>query len=54
MFADIKGGPNFVLTWVTISQDQNIYILKISRGCRGRNRIVVGFITTCVISVYHH
>jgi len=27
----------------------------LSRGdCRGRDRMVVGFTTTCVISVYHH
>jgi hypothetical protein len=24
------------------------------RGCRGRNRMVVGFITTYAISVYHY
>jgi hypothetical protein len=24
------------------------------RGCRGRDRMVAGFTTTCVISVYHH
>ena len=24
------------------------------RGCRGRDRMVVGFTTTCVISAYHH
>jgi len=23
-------------------------------GCRGRDRMVVGFTTTCVISAYHH
>ena len=25
-----------------------------SRGCRGRNRMVVGFRTTYAISAYHH
>jgi hypothetical protein len=25
-----------------------------SKGCRGRNRMVVGFTTTCAINVYHH
>jgi len=25
-----------------------------SRGCRGRDRMVVGFTTTCAISAYHH
>ena len=24
------------------------------RGCRGRDRMVVGFTTTCAISAYHH
>jgi hypothetical protein len=24
------------------------------RGCRGRDRMVVGFTTTCAISTYHH
>jgi len=24
------------------------------RGCRGHDRIVVGFTTTCAISAYHH
>ena len=27
---------------------------SVVRGCRGRNRIVVGFTTTCAISAYHH
>jgi hypothetical protein len=27
---------------------------NICMGCRGRDRIVVGFSTTCVISAYHH
>jgi len=29
-------------------------VLSIYRGRRGRNRMVVGFTTTCAISVYHH
>jgi hypothetical protein len=29
-------------------------LLKIPRGHRGRDRLVVGFTTTCVISAYHH
>jgi len=45
MFEDTKGWQIFVLTCVTMSQDQNIYILMISIGCRGRDRMVVGFIT---------
>ena len=24
------------------------------RGCRGRDRMVVGFTTTCAISAHHH
>jgi hypothetical protein len=24
------------------------------RGCRGHDRLIVGFTTTCAISVYHH
>ena len=27
---------------------------KIKRGRRGRDRMVVAFITTCAISIYHH
>jgi len=54
MFEDTKGWQIFVLTCVTMSQDQNIYILKISIGCRGRDRMVVGFITICAISAYHY
>jgi hypothetical protein len=27
---------------------------KETRGRRGRDRMVVGFTTTCAISVYHH
>ena len=30
------------------------YVLLHSRGRRGRDRIVVGFTTSCVISAYHH
>jgi hypothetical protein len=29
-------------------------ILLIARGCRGCDRKVVGFTTTCAISAYHH
>ena len=29
-------------------------ILILEKGCRGRDHIVVGFITTCAISAYHH
>jgi hypothetical protein len=28
--------------------------LKQTRGCRGRDRMVVGFTTTCTISSFHH
>jgi hypothetical protein len=31
-----------------------ILYLMLSRGCRGRDRIEVGFTTTCAISTYHH
>jgi len=27
---------------------------ELNRGRRGRNRMVVGFTTTCAISAYHH
>jgi hypothetical protein len=30
------------------------YFALLYKGCRGRDRIVVGFTTTCAISVYHH
>jgi hypothetical protein len=29
-------------------------ILSLIRGRRGRDRMVVGFTTTCAISAYHH
>jgi hypothetical protein len=29
-------------------------IVEFYRGCHGRDRMVVGFTTTCAISVYHH
>ena len=32
----------------------NRYVLRIVRGCRGSDRMVVGFTTTCAISAYHH
>ena len=35
--------PRFTYTW-----------LIVCRGRRGRDRLVVGFITTCAISAYHH
>jgi hypothetical protein len=31
-----------------------IYIFNSSKGRRGRDRMVVGFPTTCAINVYHH
>ena len=31
-----------------------IYSYNFGKGCRGRDRMVVGFTTTYVISVYHH
>jgi len=27
---------------------------KLNRGCHGRDRMIVGFTTTCAISAYHH
>jgi len=32
---------------------KSLYLVT-KRGHRGRDRIVVGFTTTCAISVYHH
>jgi hypothetical protein len=29
-------------------------ILHQHRGCRGHDRMAVGFTTTCAISAYHH
>ena len=31
-----------------------IFFIFKKRGCRGRDRIVIGFTTTCAISAYHH
>jgi len=31
-----------------------IVIIKITRGCRSRDHIVVGFTTTYAIGAYHH
>jgi len=33
---------------------QNCFDFLLYRGRRGRDRVVVGFITTYAISVYHH
>ena len=33
---------------------RNLSLQVVSRGCRGRHRMVIGFITTYVISAYHH
>jgi len=33
---------------------RNLSLQVVSRGCRGRHRMVIGSITTYVISAYHH
>ena len=35
-------------------QVSQLYCLELSWGRRGRDRLVVGFTTTCIISAYHH
>ena len=42
----LKGENNYL---------QQLYVfIKIYRGHRGRDRMIVGFTTTYAISVYHH
>jgi len=38
----------------TLASEINNKCLHIWRGHRGRDRMVVGFVTTCAIGVYHH
>ena len=35
-------------------QWQNLKKKSYDSSCRGRDRMVVGFTTTCAISAYHH
>ena len=54
--------PNFVFhifcfkkLWILCSTANHCArLFKPNMGCRGRDRMVVGFATTCAISVYHH
>jgi len=39
---------------VLLSKTSKHFIKKKLRGHCGRDRMVVGFTTTCVISAYHH
>jgi hypothetical protein len=46
--------PVYILTdWISTRLDY-MYYLKFIGGGRGRDRMVVGFITTNAISAYHH
>ena len=48
---------NFVLSlnlMKLLNSSNLIYIFNLSKGRRGRDRMVVGFPTTGAISVYHH
>jgi hypothetical protein len=45
--------PEKIVEYWSIT-DKHILILKIAGDCRGRDRMVVGFITTYAISAYHH
>jgi hypothetical protein len=40
--------------FLQFGQSKLEFARKTFRGCCGRNRMVVGFITTCAISAYHH
>jgi len=40
--------------WLKSYIKQMEIYLKQTRGCRGRDRMVVGFTTTCTISSFHH
>jgi hypothetical protein len=46
------------ITMTSLSEHINPYtkpiVLSKHRGRRGRDRMVVGFTTTCAISAYHH
>ena len=37
-----------------IFSNVQVYTLLIKRGCRGRDRMLVGFTTIYAISAYHH
>jgi hypothetical protein len=55
----IKQGQTTTVDWcmvfnATFSNISVIFGHCIVRGCRGRDRIVVGFTTTHAISAYHH
>ena len=41
-------------TWQLVMVMYNLNRPFIWIGCRGRDRMVVGFTTTCAISAYHH
>ena len=44
--------------WITLTgltqQDCCVFAKQRPRDSRGRDRMVVGFTTTCAISAYHH
>ena len=46
--------PYNLLSWWTLSYLNSGFYQRSKRGHRGRDRMVVGFTTTYVISVYHH
>jgi len=37
-----------------LSKNITRFLIRFKRGRRGRDRMVVGFTTTCAVSVYHH
>ena len=43
----------FIITFVPFNTREILLLLE-DGGSRGRNRMVVGFTTTCAISAYHH
>jgi hypothetical protein len=43
-----------LVTSLNMLQHNNMFDQKVKRGCRGHDRMIVGFTTTCVISAYHH
>jgi hypothetical protein len=46
--------PNEMLLDVSVLPKKKTLNTSNIRDCRGHDRIVVGFTTTCAISAYHH
>jgi uncharacterized membrane protein YhaH (DUF805 family) len=50
----LKDRENAIYIYMLLLASSKCRSNKLLRGRRGRNRVVVGFITTYAISAYHH